>query len=253
MPGKPETQTVGRSPEGIVARQSAATILVCARPLLREGLSRILSAAHFNVAATAAHVDGLTRDHLGEERQILLILEVSGDQNATVAQIKLFRERHPTARIALLADWDHLSDGNIVSAFRSGADAYFLNPSGEAFIKSLELVLLGATVMSPATLSVLLRYRGEAAPSEDDGRAHKTLTEVAVVSSPRATRFSAREQCVLRGLIEGNSNKTIARRYKISDATVKVHVKAILRKIRVKNRTQAAIWAKTATIDWRTE
>jgi two-component system, NarL family, nitrate/nitrite response regulator NarL len=79
------------------------------------------------------------------------------------------------------------------------------------------------------------------------------LTEVAVVSSPRATRFSAREQCVLRGLIEGNSNKTIARRYKISDATVKVHVKAILRKIRVKNRTQAAIWAKTATIDWRTE
>jgi two-component system, NarL family, nitrate/nitrite response regulator NarL len=255
MPGKPETQTVGRSPEENVARQSAATILVCARPLLREGLSRILSAAHFNVAATAAHVDGLTRDHLGEERQILLILVVSGDQNATVTQIKLFREQHPTARIALLADRDQLSDGNIVSAFRSGADAYFLNPSGEAFVKSLELVMLGATVLSPATLSILLRRQSEAAASEADGGTgiHKGSTEAAVVSSPRATRFSAREQCVLRGLIEGNSNKTIARRYKISDATVKVHVKAILRKIRVKNRTQAAIWAKTATIDWRTE
>jgi two-component system nitrate/nitrite response regulator NarL len=43
-------------------------------------------------------------------------------------------------------------------------------------------------------------------------------------------------------LIEGNSNKSIARKIDIAEATVKVHVKAILRKIRVQNRTQAAIW-----------
>jgi hypothetical protein len=41
----------------------------------------------------------------------------------------------------------------------------------------------------------------------------------------------------------GDSNKTIARKMKIADATVEVHVKAILRKTRVRNRTQAAIWA----------
>jgi DNA-binding CsgD family transcriptional regulator len=55
-------------------------------------------------------------------------------------------------------------------------------------------------------------------------------------------RLSAREQCILRDLIEGYSNKMIARRNDIAEATVKVHVKAILRKIRVNNRTQAAIW-----------
>jgi two-component system nitrate/nitrite response regulator NarL len=44
-------------------------------------------------------------------------------------------------------------------------------------------------------------------------------------------------------LIEGDSNKLIARKIEIAEATVKVHVKAILRKIRVHNRTQAAIWA----------
>ena len=44
-------------------------------------------------------------------------------------------------------------------------------------------------------------------------------------------------------LIEGDSNKSIARKIDIAEATVKVHVKAILRKIRVQNRTQAAIWA----------
>ena len=46
----------------------------------------------------------------------------------------------------------------------------------------------------------------------------------------------------MRGLIEGESNKSIARKIDIAEATVKVHVKAILRKIRVQNRTQAAIW-----------
>ena len=47
---------------------------------------------------------------------------------------------------------------------------------------------------------------------------------------------------ILRCIIEGNSNKCIARKIDIAEATVKVHVKAILRKIRVQNRTQAAIW-----------
>ena len=56
-------------------------------------------------------------------------------------------------------------------------------------------------------------------------------------------RLSPREKIILRCLIEGNSNKCIARKIEIAEATVKVHVKAILRKIRVQNRTQAAIWA----------
>ena len=57
-----------------------------------------------------------------------------------------------------------------------------------------------------------------------------------------APRLSARQIAILRCLVEGASNKIIARKLKIADATVKVHVKAILRKIRVQNRTQAAIW-----------
>ena len=55
--------------------------------------------------------------------------------------------------------------------------------------------------------------------------------------------FSPQERRILRYLVEGRANKFIAREMRISDATVKVHVKAILRKIRVCNRTQAAIWA----------
>ena len=54
--------------------------------------------------------------------------------------------------------------------------------------------------------------------------------------------LSPREKLILRCIIEGDSNKCIARKIDIAEATVKVHVKAILRKIGVQNRTQAAIW-----------
>jgi two-component system, NarL family, nitrate/nitrite response regulator NarL len=213
----------------------------------------------------------------------LLILEVGADQNAIVSQVRMFKRQQPAARIALLAAHDQLSDGNIVAAFRSGVDAYFLKPSHETFIKGLQVVALGATIVPTAFLSFLLRGNGEEAKREveksaivsndspvyndasiiggphlsrgqpgplnhsleDDSNGavtqnNKIATEALGVYNPR---FSAREQCVLRGLVNGDSNKTIAREYGIAEASVKVHVKALLRKIRVSNRTQAAIWA----------
>jgi DNA-binding CsgD family transcriptional regulator len=56
-------------------------------------------------------------------------------------------------------------------------------------------------------------------------------------------QLSAREAAILKTLIQGTPNKIIACRLMITEATVKVRVKAILRKIQVKNRTQAATWA----------
>jgi len=56
-------------------------------------------------------------------------------------------------------------------------------------------------------------------------------------------KLSERETQILDGLVKGLANKVIARRCDITEATVKVHMKSILRKIRVGNRTQAAIWA----------
>ena len=55
--------------------------------------------------------------------------------------------------------------------------------------------------------------------------------------------LSEREEQILKGLVKGLSNKIIARKLDIAEATVKVHMKSILRKIRVANRTQAAVWA----------
>jgi two-component system nitrate/nitrite response regulator NarL len=56
-------------------------------------------------------------------------------------------------------------------------------------------------------------------------------------------KLSEREAQILDGLVKGHANKVIARTCDIAEATVKVHMKSILRKIHVGNRTQAAIWA----------
>jgi two-component system, NarL family, nitrate/nitrite response regulator NarL len=55
--------------------------------------------------------------------------------------------------------------------------------------------------------------------------------------------LSKREEQILKGLIVGHSNKMLARTCDVTEATIKVHMKSILKKIRATNRTQAAIWA----------
>ncbi len=72
------------------------------------------------------------------------------------------------------------------------------------------------------------------------------LSSVQVDSlASRAVKLSEREAEILQCLVNGASNKAIARDLGIAEATVKVHVKALLRKMQLQNRTQAAIWALT--------
>src|SRR3546814_10958017 len=78
----------------------------------------------------------------------------------------------------------------------------------------------------------------------DELQSRPSLTDALEVERPvDAACLSDRELEILRWLIMGCPNKVISKRMDISEATVKVHVKAVLRKLRVKNRTQAAIWA----------
>ncbi|MBV9519719.1 MAG: response regulator transcription factor [Hyphomicrobiales bacterium] len=231
-------------------RCSFATVLVGSCALFREGLARILSAAEFRIAAAASRVDDVTPGPLPQDQPILLILDVGTDQAATIKDIRLFKGQYPTSRVALVANHDQLSDSNIVAAFRAGADAYFLKPSCDTFIKSLELVILGETILPLEVLSYILHHYTEVqpfaetvAPLAANTVEPSAATIVSEADGKYAPRLSAREKCILRCLIEGDSNKAIARKNDIAEATVKVHVKAILRKIRVSNRTQAAIWA----------
>jgi two-component system nitrate/nitrite response regulator NarL len=99
--------------------------------------------------------------------------------------------------------------------------------------------MLGETIFPPEFLSFILDAKADdqtvtALPDEN--------IELVTTEDTVGPQLSSRENLIMRCLIAGDSNKCIARKIDIAQGTVKVHVKAILRKIRVHNRTQAAIW-----------
>jgi two-component system nitrate/nitrite response regulator NarL len=101
--------------------------------------------------------------------------------------------------------------------------------------------MMGETIFPQAFLSFLIDANR---PHLVEASATVRNLEPILVATEDATAplLSPQEKVILRCLIEGDSNKYIARKIDVTEATVKVHVKAILRKIRVQNRTQAAVW-----------
>jgi len=227
-------------------RQSFSTILVGKSILLREGLAGILHSADFHILASVSCADDLPASNLQQQQQLFIVVHTGDDFAAAIEQIQRFREQHPRGRIAVVADHHRLDE--LVSALRAGANGYFVDVmTCDAFIKSMELLMMGETIFPPA-LSFVLDSKGDD-PGKEVGHFRKAVPgdendQVVLVATDDAfaPQLSPREKSILRCLIEGDSNKGIARKVDIAEATVKVHVKAILRKIRVHNRTQAAIW-----------
>ena len=221
-------------------RQSFATILVGKSILLREGLAKILRSANFRILASVSCADDVLPSKLQSHQPLFLVVHTGDDFEAAVEQIELLRDQHPGGRIAIVAD--HYRLGDLVSAFRAGADGYLVDiMTCDVFIKSVELVVMGETIFPPAFLSFVLGPDGEQL-AETVLLDEKNEAILFTTEDTLTPQLSPREKSILHCLIEGDSNKCIARKIDIAEATVKVHVKAILRKIRVQNRTQAAIW-----------
>ena len=218
--------------------QSFLTVIVGQNVLVREGLVGILRAAGFRVADAACSVSDIDMDCMFQQQSVLLIVASDGDPIASIEQIELFKLHRPDASVVIVADGFRLND--VVTAFQLGAKAYFYTKdAGSApFIRYLELVMMGETIVPRTFLSLILADTGD----YQYGSA-ATNTEVYRVHGNNRPHLSDRERTILRYLITGDSNKAIARKINIAEATVKVYIKAILRKIQVQNRTQAAIWA----------
>ena len=131
----------------------------------------------------------------------------------------------------------------------AGADGYLAgdNVSADMLLKALDLVMSRAAVI-PLALMGLMKDRAPEplvidVDREIDVSEHTTGQLALKIQDCSAIALSKRGQLILWHLTQGAPNKQIARELAVAEATVKVHVKAILRKIRVTNRTQAAMWA----------
>jgi DNA-binding NarL/FixJ family response regulator len=226
-PGQNGARMVGRA----VPQRPVGAVLVGGSAARRQGLAQILSAADFHVVESACRVEDLTSSTLQYYKSIFLIIDIGDDLGTAVRQIELFRKHHACAHIAVVAA--HSDRRKVVSTLRAGASAYLLRTgSRDAFIRSLELVILGQIIVP-----------SEVAPRLFCGLRGLDHGNDAPAANGNSPTLSGREKSILPCLINGDSNKTIAQKIRISEAAVKVHIKRILRKICVHNRTQAAIWA----------
>jgi DNA-binding NarL/FixJ family response regulator len=220
-------------------RHSFAIVLIGKRGLLREGVARILRSASFSVAASVSCAADFFSSKVQPHHPLFLIVRTAEDFDVVAEQIELLRRSNMGGRIAIVAD--RYRQEEVVSAFRTGANGYFGEVmTSDVFIKSVELVMMGETVIPAAFLPCVLSPECE--PQDQAGRCDANEMLIATPRDTIAPQLSPRETAILRCLGDGDSNKAIARKFHITDGTVKGHVKAILRKIRVQNRTQAAIW-----------
>ena len=193
--------------------------------IVREGLKRILADQDFYVDCAVSCVDDLDM----EIEPSVIIVDVN-DIDEGLCVCADVRERCPKPRIVIMTDGYSMED--VSRAFATGdVDGYLVKEiSCDPLAGALRLTALGEKVLPSQIASSLA-----SAPACAISRCWDT--------GASGTNLSAREVDILRCLVDGEPNKVISRRLNIADATVKVHIKAILRKLRVRNRTQAAIWA----------
>jgi two-component system, NarL family, nitrate/nitrite response regulator NarL len=210
----------------------APVFLVGGSDLFRRGLRGFLEGSSFEtVGEFTAYRDCV--EAAGDRPLPALILYVStGVIDESAGAVDALLGAYDRARLIVLSSV--MSVEELGSCLRMGARGYLLTSiSKDALTHSLALILLGETVF-PSDLARALMGGGPMVANPAVARKLENLT--------------MREVDILHCLTEGLSNKQIARRLGIQEATVKIHVKSLIGKLGVVNRTQAALWAVRAGV-----
>ncbi len=225
---------------------STSTVIVTPSVLLRGGIASLLQSTGYKVVASAARPAELSFNDR-PTRPNLAIVGIDRLQNEKLDEvaesIRQLRSLLPDGKVVLVAESDKGLDPQRVLAL--SADTFICNLSSrDVLIKLLELTLLDQRVLVlPKSIATTTEedvdFTGPPRISQSDDRSR----HLEINGHVHGHGLSPRESQVLACLAQGNSNKVIARLHHLSEATVKVHLKAILRKTNLHNRTQAAIWA----------
>ena len=223
------------------------TILIHPNGLFSEGLRRILSGTPFEPKQVVAASDCVPADLHHSEHELFFIIGGRDTGNA-VKEVQAIAQKFQRARIVVIGD--RIETKAVMSALEAGARGYLSdNMNSEVLVKALELVMLDETVLPGQFAKDLTRQLGQQQRDLPACASHCSDTAETDTKAQQSPALSSRETAILKRLMLGSSNKAIAYKMAITEATVKVHIKSILRKIRARNRTQAAIWAVTNLSD----
>lgn len=248
------------------------TIIVEPHLLVREALESLIRNYHYRVVCSAGSTaEIISKPSMARDGPQLVVLG-AGSTDDAVGDAVSIRNFWPNSKIVLLIE--HISSADFQSLLMSELDGCVpLFASPETLIRTLDLVTIeGARVVVTASSNnpAIRRSPKQMSRQPDVGEAEHVAESMSLVALPPTgptingcgdadlnnhddaheapalqdhPRLSEREAQILEGLVQGHANKVIARSCEITEATVKVHMKSILRKIQVANRTQAAVWA----------
>lgn len=201
-------------------------VVVDDHPLFRKGLTQLLrTVAGFELVGEAAGGrEGLAC--ILKLRPDLLLLDLNMKDMSGLEVLRQLRQADLDTRVVMVTVSDAAED--LVAALRAGADGYLLKDmEPEAMVEALQSAAAGRIVVSDALTHLM------AAALRKENRP-ETVSEAGLTEQ---------EQRILEHIAAGLSNKLIARELDIAEGTVKVHVKHILRKLNLRSRVEAAVWA----------
>jgi two-component system nitrate/nitrite response regulator NarL len=202
-------------------------LLIDDHTLFRSGLQGLL--AHRNIEVVASVGDGREGLRCAEElKPDVVLLDMRMPDIDGIGVLKKLRESGFHKPIVMLTT--STEERDLVESLRNGAQGYLLKDmEPDELVLALRDIVAGKTVVAPDLAPVLAKVvKGDGSLPEE--------------ASP-FDDLTPRESEILSLLAEGQSNKVIARNLGISDGTVKLHVKAILRKLGVHSRVEAAVIA----------
>jgi len=203
-------------------------LLIDDHTLFRAGLSDLLTRRKIEVVASVG--EGTEGIQIADKEELdIVLLDMRMPEMDGISVLKKLKEAHPDLPVAMLTTSSDESD--LVGALRNGAQGYLLKDMDpDDLVVALREIIGGKTVVAPDLATVL----ANAVQAENQPKVEK--------EDPFAI-LTPREFEILTLLAEGQSNKVIARNLGISDGTVKLHVKAILRKLNISSRITAAVMA----------
>ncbi|MCG8519954.1 MULTISPECIES: two-component system response regulator NarL [Marinobacter] len=205
----------------------ASILLIDDHPLLRQGIKQLVDLEDdMEVVGEASNA----RDGIALARDIepdLILLDLNMPEMNGIDTLKALRADEIGSRIIIFTVSDHEDD--VVAALRAGADGYLLKDmEPDDLVPQLRQAALGRMAISDRLTALLAEAL----------RSQKPETERADYAS-----LTPREKDILKLIAEGLSNKMIGRKLNISDGTVKVHVKHLLKKLKLRSRVEVAVWA----------
>jgi DNA-binding NarL/FixJ family response regulator len=228
-------------------------LLVDDQTLLRQSFERLLELERPGLRVVATAADGQEAvaavERLAAEGHAphVVLMDVRMPRLDGVEATRQITARWPEVRIVMLTTFD--DEEYIVEGLRAGAKGYLLkDASSEQLVQAIRAVRRGESPLQPSVAAKLVARIARSQESAPLAPAAPTP------AYPQSTGSSAgmplddlteREREILRLLAKGESNREIGEALFITEGTVKNHVSNILSKLGLRDRTQAALWART--------